>query len=176
MDEWDAPELLGWERHHAPLLTIAHADRAAEAILLRWPALHLVVVSSCVGHVCRERLRAAPPAHGRHPHSHPRAAIEPSGAFAAPFKTPPATGGPSIAISQSVDGDLGSPPRRIANSPPHIASIVRASSWESWASSAWAVGSHHGLLSADNLAQPLDLVAQARRRPPARTRPRRAVP
>ena len=56
VSEFDAPELLGWDRQHAPLLTAAHADRAAEAILLRWPSLQLVVVSSVTSHVCRERV------------------------------------------------------------------------------------------------------------------------
>lgn len=55
VNEYEAPELLGWERQHVPLLTVAHADRAAEAILLRYPFLTLVIVSCTVAHVCRER-------------------------------------------------------------------------------------------------------------------------
>ena len=36
-NEFEAPSLLGWERHHVPLVSVAQADFAAMAMQLRWP-------------------------------------------------------------------------------------------------------------------------------------------
>ena len=61
VNEMEAPTLLGWEKGAMPVVNIVAAERAAEAILLRWPAVRIVVVTCCVGHVLHCRGLERPP-------------------------------------------------------------------------------------------------------------------